>query len=93
MDGGDTDSSNTRKAAEPHTQQGWTRFHGEYVCVRAKSLQSCPTLCNPMGCSLTGSFVSRILQARKLEWVAIPFSRDGTQASYICCIGRRVLYH
>ena len=42
------------------------------VCVHAKSLQSCPTLCNPMDCSPPGSSV----QARILEWVAMPFSRD-----------------
>ena len=34
--------------------------------------QSCPTLCNPMGCSLPGSSVCEILQARILEWVAMP---------------------
>ena len=38
-------------------------------------LQSCPTLCNPMNCSLPGASVYEILQARILEWVAIPFSR------------------
>ena len=37
--------------------------------------QSCPILCYPMGCSLSGSSVHGILQARILEWVAIPFSR------------------
>ena len=40
----------------------------------AKSLQSCPTLCDPMDCSLPGFSVSGILQARTLEWVAISFS-------------------
>ena len=44
-------------------------------CVRAKSLQLCPTLCNPMNCNPPGSSVHAILQARILEWVAIPFSR------------------
>ena len=38
----------------------------------AKSLQSCPTLCNPMDCSLPGSSVHGILQARILQWVACP---------------------
>ena len=38
--------------------------------------QSCPTLCNPMDCSPPGSSVHGILQAKILEWVAIPFSRD-----------------
>ena len=40
----------------------------------AKLLQSCPTLCNPIGGSLPGSPVPGILQARTLEWVAISFS-------------------
>ena len=37
--------------------------------------QSCLTLYNPMDCSPPGSSVHGILQARRLEWVAIPFSR------------------
>ena len=37
--------------------------------------QSCLTLCNPMDCSLPGFSVHGILQARMLEWVAMPFSR------------------
>ena len=40
----------------------------------AKSLQSCPTLCDPIDGSPPGSPVSGILQARTLEWVAISFS-------------------
>ena len=42
----------------------------------AKSLQSCPTLCDSMGCSLPGSSVHGIFQARILEWAAISFSPD-----------------
>ena len=55
--------------------------------------QSYPTLCNPVDCSLPGSSVHGILQARILEWVAISFSRgssrprDRTQVSRIA--GRR----
>ena len=41
--------------------------------------QSCPTLCDPMDCSPLVSSVHRILQARILEWVAIPFSRRSSQ--------------
>ena len=41
--------------------------------------QSCLTLCNPMDCSLPGSSVHGFLQARILEWVAIPFSRGSSQ--------------
>ena len=40
----------------------------------AKSLQSCPTLCDPIDGSPSGSLVPGILQARTLEWVAIFFS-------------------
>ena len=43
----------------------------------AKSLQSCPTLCDPIDGSPPGSPVPGILQARTLEWVAIPFSNSG----------------
>ena len=44
------------------------------VAAAAKSLQSCPTLCNPIDGSPPGSFVPGILQARTLERVAISFS-------------------
>ena len=44
------------------------------VAAAAKSLQSCPTLCNPRDSSPPGSPVPGILQARILEWVAISFS-------------------
>jgi len=48
------------------------------VCV-GKSLQSCLTLCDPMDYSPPGSSVHGILQARILEWVAMPFSRRSSQ--------------
>ena len=41
--------------------------------------QSCPTLCDPMDCSLPGSSLHGILQARVLEWVAIAFSRGSSR--------------
>ena len=41
--------------------------------------QSSPTLCDPVDYSLPGSSVHGILQARILEWVAIPFSRGSSQ--------------
>ena len=41
----------------------------------AKSLQSCPTLCDPIDGSPPGSAIPGILQARTLEWVAISFSK------------------
>ena len=45
------------------------------AAAAAKSLQSCPTLCDPIDGSPLGSSVPGILQARILEWVAISFSR------------------
>ena len=54
--------------------------------------QSCPTLCDPMDCSLPGSSIHGILQERELEWVAISFSRASSQprvwAQVSCIIGR-----
>ena len=45
------------------------------AAAAAKSLQACPTLCDPIDCSPPGSPVPGILQARTLEWVAISFSK------------------
>ena len=44
------------------------------AAAAAKSLQSCPTLSDPMNCSLPGSSIHGIVQARVLEWGAIVFS-------------------
>ena len=69
------------------------------ACVHAKSLQLCPTLCDPMDYSLPGSSVHGILSARKLEWGAIssfrqsPWPRDWTCISCVSCIRRLILYH
>ena len=57
------------------------------ICAVCLVAQSCPTLCDPMDCSLPGSSIPGIPQARILEWVVIPSSRgsshprDGTQVS------------
>ena len=62
------------------------------ACVFAKSLQSSPTLCDPMDCSLPGSSAHGILQARVLEWLATRSSRgsswprDQTCGSCSSCI-------
>ena len=78
-----------RQAWEPGTESKMTAFGGRWACsssppslsfficaaaAAAKSLQSCPTLCNPIDGSPPGTLVSGILQARTLEWVAISFS-------------------
>ena len=47
-----------------------------FAAATAKSLQSCPTLCDPIDSSPPGSPVTGILQARVLEWGAIAFSVD-----------------
>ena len=73
----------THKA--PPTQPGVTARQQESGCTSdrffflaaaAKSLQSCPTLCDPIDGSPPGSPVPGILQARTLEWVAISFSKQ-----------------
>ena len=77
----------------------WNRQE-EWVINAVKSgaclgAQLCLTLCDPMDCSPPGPSVQGILQARTLEWVALPSSRgssplrDQTQVS---CIGRWALY-
>ena len=47
-----------------------------WLCAVCSAAQSCSTLCDPMDCNQPGSSVHGILQARILEWVAMPFSRD-----------------
>ena len=57
-----------------------------------KVTQLCPTLCNPMDCSLSGFSVHGILQARILEWVAISFSGGSFQSrdrTLVSCIAGR----
>ena len=65
------------------------------ACVCAKLFQSCPAPCDPMDCSPPGSSVYGILQAGRLEQVAMPSSRIfPTQGSYQCVLHRRqILCH
>ena len=61
-----------------------------YCCCSFPKL--CLTVCDPMDCSLPGSSVHGILQARILEWAAISFSRGSSQSrgwTDVSCIGRR----
>ena len=54
--------------------------------------QSCPTLCNPLDCSVLGSSVLGILLARILEWVTNPFSKGSSQprdGTWVSCIAGR----
>ena len=65
----------------------------------AKLLQLCPTLYDPVDCSLPCSSVPGILQATILEWVAMPSSRESSQPRnqtcvyYVSCTGGQVVYH
>ena len=60
--------------------------------VKILDTQLCPTLCDPMNCRPPGSIVHGILQARLLEWVAIPFPRGSFQPRHqtqVSCIAGR----
>ena len=58
-----------------------------YLCVHAKSLQKCPTLCNPIDHNPPGFSVWGIFQAKLPEWVAMPFPGDlPTQGSNSCLL-------
>ena len=65
---------------------------GPYRRLKVKVSQSCLTLCNSMDCSLPGSSLDGILQAKILEWVAMPFSRGSSQTrdrTQVSCIAGR----
>ena len=80
------------------SQLGSPMLKISHHCMPAKSLQSCPTLCESIDYSPPGSFVHGILQARIMEWVAMSSSmgsskqRDLTRISYVSCIGRWVFF-
>ena len=57
-----------------HHSVAWCNQYTNSGCAAAKSLQSCPTLCDPIDSSPPGFPIPGILQARTLEWVAISFS-------------------
>ena len=67
-----------------------------WMCVCLLNCFSCVRLCNPMDCSLSGSSVHGILQARILQWAAMPSSREffwPRDQTCVSCIGREVLYY
>ena len=87
-------SSQVSKACDSYFNTRVERIRPKWVmhlillrkpCIFAKAkvkvlvAHLCPTLCNPMDCSPPGSFIQGILQARILEWVAIPFSRGSSR--------------
>ena len=64
----------TTNAKEAEVELFYDDLQDLLAAVAAKSLESCPILCDPIDGSPPGSAVPGILQARKLEWVAISFS-------------------
>ena len=85
---------------DPPTLNAWrSLLQGNRWVVYAHSLQSRPTLWDPMDYSTPMSSVHRIFQARMLEWVSISISRvsswtqDWTWVSCVFSIGRQILYH
>ena len=72
---------------EPSFREGYERDFN-YMCtvlflnnkyIESEAAQSCPNLCDPMDCSLSGSSVHGIFQARVLEWIANSFSRGSSR--------------
>ena len=57
-----------------------------FKCMSAKSLQSCPTFCDPMDCSLPGSSAHGVLQPKILEWTAMPFSTGSSWPTDRTCV-------
>ena len=65
----------------------WKESYDQPAAAAAKSLQLCPTLCDPIDGSPPGSPVSGILQARILEWVAISSSRGKSLEWFLYLVG------
>ena len=86
--------SRKERAGPLVTQAGPNSIH--FLWAYAQSFQLCLTLCNPMDYNPAGSSVRGILQARILEWVAMPSSRGSSRPRDWTCIsyiGRWILYH
>ena len=86
---GCTESDTTEATQQQQQQHGSSKCKFFCVCLCAKLLQSSPALCDPMNMPLPGSSVHGILQARILEWAAMPSAsgssrpRDRTCVSYV----------
>ena len=70
---------------QPFRCGSFPKFHRSW-CVCAQSLQSCLTLCDPVAWPMTVSSVHEILQARILEWVAVPPSRGSSPPRDWTCV-------
>ena len=95
----DTDTGN--KHIDANGRRVWWMNWEIGTDIYTQLMYACrhPTLWDPTDCSPSGSSVHGILQARTLEWVAVPSSRGSSQLrgrssiSCISCFGRRVLYY
>ena len=72
----------------------WVKSHIRHLHFMTESevAQSCPPLCDSMDCSLPGSYVHGIFQARVLEWVTISFSRESSwprDRTWFSCVAGR----
>ena len=85
-----------------HRRRRWTAVMASWsmcMCILSRFSHVRLFLFEPMDCSPPGTSIHGILQARILEWVAMPSSRGSSQPrdqiciSYVCCICRQVLYH
>ena len=79
----------TYLSAFPEKSSSILLHEQDILKVKVLVTQSCPTLCNPMDCSLPGSSVHGISQRRILECVAIPFPRESNPCLPHC---RQILY-
>ena len=88
---------NNSDSCEDRTADFVVALPGVSFCIGGGLfVQSCLTLCHPMDHSLPGSSVHGILQARILEWVAMPSSKGSSRPrdqTCISCIGRQIVYH
>ena len=69
----------------------WIPYSVSLIHVPAKLIQSCPALCDFMDCSPPGSSLHGILQARILEWVAMPSSRGSSWPRVGACLSFKFL--
>ena len=92
-----TQESRGRGSPEVLELKSLSYFRRKWACKFRMALcccvsQPCQTLCDPIDCSLLGSSAHGILQARTLEWVAIPFSRGSSHCknwTQVSCIAGR----
>ena len=80
--------ANLENSSGHRTGKGQFSFQSQRKAMPGKEkesevTQSCPTLCDPIDCSLPGSSIHGIFQTRILEWVTISFSRRSSQG-YFC---------